>query len=288
MTIKHMRIFLAVYRNRSVTKAAAILNMTQPAVTRSVKELEAHYGVCLFERINQRLFITESGTRLYSHAIHLIEAFDHMEQEMKNWDMLGSIRIGASVTIGNYLLPQVVKEYQTQYPDMNVQVLIANGGILQKKLLDSEVDIVLLEGASGNPDLNMRPIGSDRLVLIIPPGHPLEHREDVGLDEILNYPLLLREKGSTVRTLVDNYFAIRNLSLQPVWESASTQAIVRAVSCGIGLSFLPEQLVETDAESGNIVIKTITGVNLSREYYLVWHKKKHLTAALRSFIELCG
>lgn len=287
MTIKHMKIFLEVYRNQNITKAAAVLNMTQPAVTRAVKEIEKYYGICLFERINQRLYITEGGTHLYSHAIHLVESFDQMEQELKNWDAGGSIRIGASIMVGNYLMPQLVKEFQVQFPETAVKVMIANGSTLQKKLLDNEIDIMILEGSSKNPDFIMQQIGFDRLVLIIPPGHQLEYQDVIMLDEIINYPVLLREKGSNVRTLVDNYFAVRNISLEPVWESASTQAIVKAVSCGIGVSFLPEQLVEADAKNGKIIIKKVKGLNLSRERYLVWHKRKHLTKAIRNFIELC-
>ncbi len=287
MTVKHMRIFLEVYRNENITKAAAILNMTQPAVTRTIKEIESYYGVCLFERMNQRLYKTESGTLLYAHAVHIVEAFDLMELDMKNRDIMGTIRIGSSITIGKYVMPQLVKQYQLKYTEMKAKVLISNGSILEEKLLDNELDLVLTEGCSKNPYFSTKLVGSDRLVLILPPGHPLNEKEQIRPFDVLDYPLLLREKGSTVRTLVDNYFTINNLALSPAWESTSTQAIVKAVSSGIGISFLPEQLVNNDVKKGAVIIKEVTGMDLNREYHLVWHKNKHLTKAMKNFISLC-
>lgn len=287
MTIKHMRIFLEVYRTQNMTKAAKILNMTQPAVTRAVKEVEIYYGLCLFERINRRLFITESGTRFYSHALHIMEAFDMMETELKSRDLSGTIHVGASITIGNYLLPQLTKEFQVKYPSRNVKVLVANGDRIQKKLLDNELDLAFIEGRTDHPDFVTKQVGSDRLVLITPPGHPVMQMEQVELEDLMSWPFLLREEGSTVRALIDSYFAVRGLTLHPLWESASTQAIVRAVSCGLGISFLPEQLAAADIRSGKVMTREIADTNLSREYHLIWHKNKHLTESLQNFIALC-
>ena len=99
MTIRHMKIFAAVYREQSVTRAAESLHMTQPAVTRAIQEIEGYYGVRLFERINRRLSATESGKHLYARAVHIADAFDAMETELRNWDALGVLRVGASVTL---------------------------------------------------------------------------------------------------------------------------------------------------------------------------------------------
>lgn len=105
MTLRHLRIFAEVYRAGNVTRAAEVLHMTQPAVTRAVQELEQHYGVRLFERMYRHLSPTEGGRRLYPQAVHLLDAFDRMETGLRDWDSLGVVRVGATVTLGGALLP---------------------------------------------------------------------------------------------------------------------------------------------------------------------------------------
>ena len=100
-----MKIFIAVYNALSITKAAQALHMTQPAVSRAIQEMEQFYGICLFERMNRKIYVTESAKELYSYAVHIVDTFDSMEQEMKNWDELGVLRIGSTITLGNFFLP---------------------------------------------------------------------------------------------------------------------------------------------------------------------------------------
>lgn len=287
MTIKHMKIFIQVYRTQNITKAAELLHMTQPAVTRAIQEIESYYGICLFERIRRRLFATESAHLFYSKSLHIIDVFDTMEKEMRNGDKFGVIRIGASVTLGNYFLPQLVSRFQKQYEDLSIKVIITNGVNLQKKLLDNELDIALIEGRVGSEELHTEQVGTDHLILVTPPRHPLLEKQKIKLEDIMDYPILLREKGSTSRALLDNYFEMRDLQISPMWESTSTQAIVRAVSYGIGISFLPKQLVNADIENGIISTKDIVDADFTRQHYIVWHNNKFLTDAIRKFIDLC-
>ncbi|MGB8452442.1 MAG: LysR family transcriptional regulator [Anaerocolumna sp.] len=287
MTIRHMKIFLQVYQTQNITRAAEIMHMTQPAVTRSIQEIEAYYGVCLFERINRRLFVTESGKQLYAQALHIVDSFDMMEKGLRNWDSFGVLRVGASITLGNYLLPELVCQFQKQRPNIQVQVTVANGAILQKALLVNQLDIALLEGGVSEPELQTEVFEKDHLVLIVSPSHPLLTQEKIVLKDLLPYHFLLREKGSVGRTFLDNVFAIRGITLHPLWESASTQAIVKAVGYGIGLSILPEQLVCSDITAGTIGTREIMDESFDRLNYLVWHKNKYLTTAAQEFIALC-
>ena len=288
MTLRHMKIFLTVYQTQNMTHAADILHMTQPAVTRAIKEIETYYGVCLFERMNKRLFVTESGKYLYSQALHLVDTFESIEKGMRNWDTFGILRIGATITLGNFLLPQLIFLFQKQLPNIQVQVTIANRKKLQKMLLSNELDIALIEGGVDDPHLRREPFGGDKLVLITPPYHPLLAKKQVSLKDLLEYPLLLREKDSSVRIFLENLFAVKGLPpLNPRWESASTQAIIRAVSYGLGISLLPEQLVGRDIAIGTISACPIKGENLARRYYLVWDTHKFLTKAAKQFMALC-
>ena len=112
MTVKHMKIFIQVYQTQNITRAAGLLHMTQPAVSRAIQELEKYYGVNLFERMNHHLYVTESGRQFYAHALHIVESFDLMEKGLRNGDESGVLRVGASISLGNFLMPQLVTEFQ--------------------------------------------------------------------------------------------------------------------------------------------------------------------------------
>lgn len=286
MTVRHMKIFLQVYQTLNMTRAAELLHMTQPAVTRTIQEIEQYYGVRLFERINRRLYVTESGKELYAHALHIVDTFDAMEKGMRNWDEFGVLRVGASITLGNFLLPDLTVAFQIEHPNLQVRALISNGRQLQEALMDNRLDLALIEGGVSEPNLRSEVFSRDRLILILPPDHPLCRTETLNLQDITSYPMLLREQGSVGRSFLDHVFAVHGLSLEPVWESASTQALVKAVSAGLGISFLPEQLVRADLEAGTVSTRPIADESFLRQHWIVWHRNKFLTASARKFIAM--
>ncbi|MDO5338188.1 MAG: LysR family transcriptional regulator [Eubacteriales bacterium] len=287
MTIRHMRIFIQVYQAESITKAAAELHMTQPAVTRSIQEIEHYYGVCLFDRINHRLFRTKAGQEFYAQAFHIVEAFDLMEKGMRDWDEIGTIRMGATITLGTFFLPDLLLEFKEHYPKISVQSTVTNAKNLQDGLLTNQLDIALIEGAVSYCDLHAESFCSDRLVLLLPPGHTLLSKDNIVPSDLIQYPILLREKGSTTRTFVDNFFSLHNLELFPVLESSSPQAIIQAVCRGIGISFLPSHWVRKELEAGALFTREINHASLTRQNYIVWHKNKFLTGSMKEMIALC-
>ena len=288
MTIRHMKIFIAVYNALSITKAAQTLHMTQPAVSRAIQEMEQFYGICLFERMNRKIYVTESAKELYSYAVHIVDTFDSMEQEMKNWDELGVLRIGSTITLGNFFLPGAIADFQKQFPRLRIRVTISNGAKLKQDLLENRIDLALIEGTSSCEFLREKPFRKDRLILITPPGHPLLSSPAVTLQDTLQYPLLFREPGSAVRALLDHTFALHGLSPEPIWESASTQAIVKAVQAGLGIAFLPQQLAAQDLSLGSIATRDLADERFERTCYIVWHTRKYLTHAGKAFISYCS
>ena len=287
MTVRHMRIFIEVYREMNETRAAEKLHMTQPAVTRAIQEIEKHYGVLLFERLKGRITVTESGRSLYSYAVHIAETFDRMEKAISNWDSAGILRVGASITIGNHMLIDFVKAFQEELPGMRVQVLIDAGLPLQNALIDNKLDIALVEGESEFDELVSEPFASDRLVPIFPPAHPLLTKPALFLADVTDCPLLLREEGSAGRAYLNSVFEARGHAVRPVWESASTQALVRAVAAGLGVSILPEQLVRIDIDLGVVCARAIADADLSRRFNIIRHKNKYITDSARRFMEIC-
>lgn len=286
MTLRHMKTFIAVYQTENTTKAARMLNLSQPVVTRTIQEIEKYYGVCLFERINHRLHITEAAKTFYSYAVHIIDAFDQMEKGLRNWDALGVIRVGATITLGNTILPRLLTELRAGHPTLQMMAKISNGSLLQKALLENQLDLALIEGDVEDENLCKEAIASDRLVLILPPDDPRQRADSLSLQELAHDPLILREEGSMGRSLIDQIFAAHKLSAVPTIESVSTQAIVRAVHAGLGISFLPENLVSEAIASGFVSTHRVENEDFARENFIVWHKQKFLTSSVKELIAL--
>lgn len=184
--------------------------------------------------MNRKIYVTESAKELYSYAVHIVDTFDSMEQK-KKLGRAGVLRIGSTITLGNFFLPGAIADFQKQFPRLRIRVTISNGAKLKQDLLENRIDLALIEGTSSSEFLKEKPFRKDRLILITPPGHPLLSSPAVTLQDTLQYPLLFREPGSAVRALLDHTFALHGLSPEPIWESASTQAIVKAVQADLAL-----------------------------------------------------
>lgn len=286
MTLRHMKIFSAVYRTGSVTKAAQELHLAQPSLSVAIRELESYYGVCLFERIGRRMHPTQSGETLYGYASHIVALFDDMEKQMRNWDSLGVLRVGASITIGTYILPALLHEYQMQTPELRIEATIERASGIEQRLIDNTVDIALLERQPEHAELLAVPFMQDELRPVVPCSSPLAEEAAVTLEQLAEYPFLMREKGSSVRSVLEACFALRQMSVHPVWESASTQAIVKAVGEGLGVAVLPQMLVERDAQEGAVRMLRFQEP-LRRNLNIVYHRSKYLTRNMERFIELC-
>lgn len=287
MTLRHMRIFQKIYETQSVTRAAEALHMTQPAVTRALQELEKYYGLRLFERLNRRLTVTEAGRRMYDYALHLTETFDTMEKSLRDWERQGVLRVGASVSLGCSLLPQLARTFQEEHLGVEVRVRIANGELLRRDLLENRLDLALLEGEENGADLMLTPFAAGEMALIVPPGHPLARAGGATLAQAAAYPLLLRETGSATRRFLDQLLMSRGLAVQPVWESASTQALLSAVREGLGITLVPWALARQTVLRGEAERCPVTDAELIRRRYVAWHPSKYVTGTMRAFVNLC-
>lgn len=286
MTLRHMKIFEAVFRHSNITKAAEELHLAQPSVSVAVRELEEYYGICLFERLGRRIVPTELGKEFYGYALHIVSLFDEMEQKIRNWDALGVIRIGASITIGTHILPPLLKQYQALYPELRTEVTIGKSAVIEQHILENKIDIGLIENQSEHPDINVLPFMEDYMQAIVAPDHPLAKYSQVTLEQLAQYPFLMREKGSAGREILDACFALEQITVHPLWESASTQAIVRGVAEGLGVAVLPCLLVRKNIEEHTVKMIPFPQP-LTRKLNLIWHRSKYLTDNMNAFIDLC-
>lgn len=286
MTLRHMRVFVSVFRQGSITRAAEELHLTQPAVSLSVKELENYYGIKLFERYGRRIFPTEGAKMFYGYAVHIISLFDEMETRVRSWDERGILRVGASITVGTFILPQLAARAREKMPGLRVEAVVCNSAEVEAAILDNRVDLGLIEAGPSSAELAAIPFMEDALCAIAAPGHPLAGKEGVTLRELASYPFLMREKGSAGREVLDAALALRGIAVRPVWESASTQAIVHGVSVGLGIAVLPSLLVRRDIAEG-----TVAEIGLRhpirRQLHILHHKNKFISRSIGNFIALC-
>ena len=288
MTLRHMKIFCDVCDSYcNTTKAADKLNMTQPAVSLAIKELERYYGIVLFDRIGRRLQITPAGRDFLEYAVRICAQFDDMEREMKNWDTIGLLRVGASITIGSQFLSGYVKAFYHRHPGTEVQVMINPSKRLEKALMNNELDFALTEGNLHNPAMRYETYMEDRLSIIASPRSGLRQGQRLTWDEFKKQRFLLREKGSGTRTVFDNAAAAAGVSVRPIWESASNTALVNAVINGLGIAVLPHRMIQGPLERGLIITIGAEGMDFRRNFYIVYHKDKYLTESAKVFMDIC-
>lgn len=286
MTLRHMKIYVAVFQHSNITRAAEELHLAQPSVSLAVKELEEYYGVRLFERRGRRILPTEVGREFYGYALHIASLFDEMETRIKNWDRIGTLRIGTSITIGTHILPELLHRFQEQFPEVRTEAEINNSSLIERRVLDNAIDVGLIENQPEHEDICAVPFMRDELAAILPPGHALGRRKKITLEQLAEYPFLMREKGSAGREILDAAFALRQQAVHPIMESVSTQAIVRGVAEGLGVAVLPYLLVRRAIREG-AVIQVSLAEPMERNLNIIYHKSKYLTGNMNTFIELC-
>lgn len=282
-----MKIFIAVCDFKSVTEAAKKLGLTQPAVSLAIKELETYYSICLFDRISRKLFITEDGKQFLQYARQIVSLFDEMEKEFKNCDSLKLLRIGSSITIGTCLLPQYVKQFQTQYPQIKIQATIDNSSIIEEKILKSKLDFALIEGFTHSENILSHSFLKDELVLVCGANHALAGKSEISIHELASQTFILREKGSGTRELFDSTLFTQGITVTPAWESISTEAIINAVVSGIGVSVLPYRLVKNDLDEHRLKRIKIKNIEFKRNFNVIYHKDKHSSKSALAFIHMC-
>lgn len=287
MTMKHVKIFIAVCDTGSMTAAARKLFMAQPAVSFAIAEMEDYYGQKLFDRISNRLFITEAGKHFLSYARQVSALFDEMENEIKNWDSVGTLKVGSSVTIGTYFLPHLIQEFKASHPGVCLQVTIDNTPSLEELLLENHLDIALIEGLPSNKSIVFQKFYSDSLVFVCPPDHPFAG-QIIEKSQLNHQDFLMKEKNSSERKLLEEFFQLEKINVNVVWESPSSHSLLNAAASGLGLAALSPKLCRQPLEKGSISSFRVEDTQLEWAYHILHHQNKFLTNRMMDFIEMCA
>lgn len=286
-TLRQLEVFSAVARVESISKATDTLSLSQSATSTALSELERQFGNPLFDRVGKSLRLNELGRRLLPQAVDLLDRARDIEDLLAGRSGFGSLNIGATLTIGNYLATIIVADFLQRHPESRVQLRVHNTSTIMEQLLGFELDLGLVEGDCINPELASQPWVADELVVFCAPSHPLAGAGQVALEQLLNEPWIMREKGSGTREVLDHALARRNANPPVRLELEHTEAIKRAVESGLGLGCISRLALREAFRRGSLVPLETPELDLKRYFHFVWHKQKHQTAGMREFLAQC-
>jgi DNA-binding transcriptional LysR family regulator len=282
-----LRIFTTVVEQHSFSRAATVLYISQPAVSKSVQELENQLGVILIDRSQRRLMLTEAGRILFEHAQRLFAVERAAEAALEQLHGLerGRLSIGASQTIGTYLLPPLLGLFHQRYPGVQLSLEIENTQRVIDDLRTKPLDLAFVEGPVSDPDLVVTTWRTDRLVVIAPPDHPLSAQR-VSLEQVTHYPYVQRESGSGTRNIVEQALYQRALKLNVALELGSNQAVKQAVIAGLGISIVSEATLDLEQNAGILAVIEPYDFYLSRPLSQVTIQGRPESRALAAFRDL--
>lgn len=286
MTIRHLRIFIEVVDSGKMSIAASRLFISQPTVSQAIRELEEHYGGLLFERLSKKLYITAKGQRLLSYARNVVKQFDDMEEAMVQDNYVKKIRIGATHTVGDCILGDVINAFRKNNPQIETYSYVDNTTHIEDKLLKSELDIGIVEGKVKSPDLISIPEVNDFLVLICSTQHPFAEKKIVKLEDLENESFAMREQGSGTRELFERYMLEKGMSIRIALEGNSSASIKKAVIENQFLAVISVRLVEEEIKNGKIHVIQNTDSDWDRYFSIVYHKNKIVTDEMENLIEV--
>ncbi len=289
MDLTKLRTFCSIARKGNFSAVAEDLFMSQSAVSQQIQALERRYGVVLFDRGSKGATLTDPGRILFEKAQKILEIEDEINHEFDDLRGLkgGELHVGASTTVGNYLMPFYLGEFKKRYPDVRVSLIVENTRIIEDQLLAGLFPLAVVEHDVQNPSLVRDPIEKDELILIISPSHRWAEQGPVSKEELMQEPFITRELGSGTREVIEEALARQGIpKLNVVMELGNSSAIKTAVAAGLGVSILSRRAVYAQLEGRILKQATIKDVILKRDFYLITVAERYNSPASVKFREL--
>ncbi len=309
LDLQKLQIFCEVARQRSFTRAAEALYLTQPTVSQQIQALERQMKVRLFERLAKEVYLTESGQVLYDKAAILLHMAQETELAVREAAGISAskLSLGVGVTLATYVLPELLRRFNQTYKSsllasaehslssssefnpVKFDISLGNSEALAHMLLKNEIDLALLGSPlEPHPLLELHPFLEDKLIMVVDPNDKwaVEARSSVSLNEIGARPLLIRERGSALQAFVERMLEAGHVHPDQYLVMANLEAIKRSVEIGLGAAIVPALSVKRELEAGRLYALNIEGVEVGRTFIYAHHKDKEMTRPARAFLEL--
>ena len=289
MSDRRLQVFHTVAKVMSFTKAAETLHMTQPAVTFQVKQLEDFFNTRLFDRTHNKITLTEAGKVVYDYSGQVLELYERMNSDVREMtgEVTGTLVVGASTTVAEYMLPRLLGAFKKQYEDVNIRLQVGNTDAIVAMVENNMIDFGLVEAPVRNKNLDVHICRIDEMQLICPKDHPLAKRDKVTVEDIRKYGYVSREEGSGSRAVIDTYMKEQGMSysdLNVVMELGSPEAVKMAVESDVGIA-----IVSRTTLSKELQLDTLSAIPLDppilRPFSHIKQKHKYRHKAVGELLE---
>lgn len=286
MDFHRLRVFYTVARRLSFSQAAEDLYTSQPNVSRHIAKLEAELGVSLFHRLGTRVALTDAGRTVYDYAQRMFELTEGLQRALNELKGLerGYLRLGAASTLGLYLLPPLVADFQEEHPGLEITLHLANTQAVVEQVLGNQVDLGFVEAPLTAPGVQLQPYAVDELVPIAAPAHPLATAPTVTPEDLARETLVLREEGSGTRQVVEEALTHWGVKPRRVLVINGCEGVKRAVAAGLGVSFISRHAIELELAQGLLTVLAGEKLRLRRPLFVVAHKDRRPSAAALAFL----
>ncbi len=284
-----LRVFHSVAKHLSFTRAAEELYLTQPAVTFQIRQLEEHFNTRLFDRHHNRITMTEAGITVFNYAERILELYRETEKAINEMTGMtrGIVKLGASTTIGEYILPMILSSYHEKFPNVRIRMTVDNTRLVVRKLEDATIDVGMVEGPIRNKNIQISPCIEDELVLILPINHPLAGQSEVLMNKLKDYPFVSREEGSGTRAVIAEHMTkvgINYDDLDMVLELGTTESVKAAVEGNVGFSIVSSVSIRKELRLKSFTAHRIKGLSMKRRLNFVYQKQKFRSKAVEELL----
>ena len=289
MSDRRLQVFHAVARLLSFTKAAEVLHMTQPAVTFQIRQLEDQFDTRLFDRAHNRVSLTEAGHVAFEYAEIIFEKYSELENAIRDvtGSISGSLTLGASTTISEYMLPALLGDFNAKNPEVLLRLRVSNTEGIVSMVENNVIDLGVVEGPVTNKNLLAEVCRQDDMVVVVPPDHDLAKLKSVTVEKMLEYPFICREEGSGTREVISEHLKAQGVgkhALKSCLELGSPEAIKGAIQAGMGVSVLSSVSLVKELKLG--ILKTVPlNPPLSREFSFVRQRQKFRVRTMEELLE---
>ena len=284
-----LKTFCTVAETRSFTKTSRIVHLSQPAVSLQIQSLEEFFETKLFNKTEKQINLTPAGKILYEHAVHIMGHYNEVIKEINKLTgmMKGAVTLGASTTLGNYILPRIITDFKRIHPKIKIKLRIGNTERIEDLMHSGFLDFGIVEGKTSRTNTKTEKVISDQLVLIVHPKHPLAKRRSVSVLDLMREPFILREQGSGTRQHIENFLDHHGINIRDLHVAlimGSTESIKAAVEAGTGIAILSRWAVKKEVEDGRLKTVNLREGGIPRELTLIYSKKPRLSHADKELI----
>lgn len=285
-----LKIFHTVAQLKSFTKAAQVLNLTQPAITFQIKNLEDHFQTRLFYRDANKISLTPSGRVFFKHVENILNEYENAKKEIAkvSGKLRGEIRIGTASLLGKYHLPKLIGHFKTEYALIEISMLVGNSGKLIQELKEHALDLVIVSEPISAQHFIVRPFLDDELVVIINPHHKWAQRDDIEMDDLLTESFIDREEGSGTREVFKNFLNDRGINiknLKSIMTMGGSEAVKSAVESGVAYGIVSNMAVRREIEMGLLKQVKIKDTVLKRKFLIVYPPKQYNRHLIATFLD---